>query len=134
MSGFDGDDAGYGADLRDEAPRGHGEDRLFTSNFVLATLANFVNAFSVQMLVATLPVYVVTQGGTNADAGLVTGVGGMLGNLLAGRVSKVTTGGAGLFGLHGIHAAFGVCAAIQLVVVLLAWATLKEPPAPAGTE
>ncbi len=72
--------------------------------------------------------------GQTLNAGLVTGVGGMLGNLLAGRVSKVTTGGAGLFGLHGIHAAFGVCAAIQLVVVLLAWATLKEPPAPAGTE
>ena len=73
VSGFDGGDAGYGADLRDEALRGHGKDRLFTSNFVLATLANFVNAFSVQMLVATLPVYVVTQGGSNADAGLVTG-------------------------------------------------------------
>lgn len=73
VSEFDGGDAGYGADSGDEALRGHGKDRLFTSNFVLATLANFVNAFSLQMLVATLPVYVVTQGGSNADAGLVTG-------------------------------------------------------------
>jgi MFS family permease len=73
VSGFDGSDTGYGTVSRDEAPAGHGEDRLFTSNFILATLANFVNAFSVQMLVATLPVYVVTQGGSNADAGLVTG-------------------------------------------------------------
>ena len=49
------------------------EDRLFTSNFAFATLANFVNAFSQQMLMATLPVYVISLNGSQADAGLVSG-------------------------------------------------------------
>ncbi|PKN66691.1 MAG: hypothetical protein CVU57_05440 [Deltaproteobacteria bacterium HGW-Deltaproteobacteria-15] len=49
------------------------EDRLFTSNFVLSSLANFANALSSQMLVAILPVYVITLGGGQADAGLVSG-------------------------------------------------------------
>ena len=31
-----------------------------TSDFVFATLANFANAFGMQMLVATLPVYVIS--------------------------------------------------------------------------
>ncbi|MBI5832833.1 MAG: MFS transporter [Armatimonadetes bacterium] len=71
--------------------------------------------------------------GQTLNAGLVTGVGGVLGNLLAGRISKVTTGGPGLLGLHGIHAAYGAAAIIQLAVLLLAWATLREPPsAPMG--
>jgi len=34
----------------------------------LSSLANFVNAFSMQMLVATLPVYVIGLGGSQADA------------------------------------------------------------------
>ena len=55
------------------AATGHADDRLFTSDFVFATLANFANAFGMQMLVATLPVYVIHMGGTQADAGLVTG-------------------------------------------------------------
>jgi MFS family permease len=42
-------------------------------DFVLATLTNFVNSFSLQMLVATLPVYVISLGGSHADAGLVSG-------------------------------------------------------------
>ncbi len=49
------------------------KDRLFTPDFVFATLANFANAFGMQMLVATLPVYVINLGGTQADAGLVSG-------------------------------------------------------------
>ncbi|MDA8124972.1 MAG: MFS transporter [Deltaproteobacteria bacterium] len=53
---------------------GEEEDRLFTSDFVFATLANFVNAFGLQMLVATLPVYVINLGGSHTDAGLVSGV------------------------------------------------------------
>jgi len=48
-------------------------DRLFTPDFVFATLANFANAFGMQMLVATLPVYVIHLGGSQADAGLVAG-------------------------------------------------------------
>ena len=49
------------------------EDRLFTSDFVFATLANFVNAFGMQMLVATLPVYVISLGGSQVEAGMVSG-------------------------------------------------------------
>ena len=52
---------------------GYPGDRLFTSDFIFATLANFANAFGMQMLVATLPVYVIGLGGSAADAGLVTG-------------------------------------------------------------
>ena len=60
-------------DSQDEAGVGHIKDRLFTSDFVLATLANFANAFGQQMLAATLPVYVISLGGSQAEAGLVTG-------------------------------------------------------------
>lgn len=49
------------------------ETRLFTADFTFATVANFANAFGMQMLVATLPVYVITLGGSQAEAGLVTG-------------------------------------------------------------
>ncbi len=49
------------------------EDRLFTADYVFATLANFVNAFGQQMLTATLPLYVLSLGGNQADAGLVAG-------------------------------------------------------------
>jgi MFS family permease len=49
------------------------EDRLLTSDFVVTTLANFANAFGMQMLVATLPVYVISLGGSQLDAGLVSG-------------------------------------------------------------
>src|SRR5262249_58926607 len=49
------------------------EERLFGPDFLFATLANLFNAFGMQMLTATLPLYVVEMGGTAADAGLVTG-------------------------------------------------------------
>jgi len=49
------------------------DNRLYTRDFVLAALANLSNAFGVQMLVATLPLYVLSLGGTQTDVGLVTG-------------------------------------------------------------
>ncbi|HLH75073.1 MAG TPA: MFS transporter [Chloroflexota bacterium] len=49
------------------------EERLFTADFIFATLANFFNSFGQQMVSATLPVYVLALGGSDADAGLVTG-------------------------------------------------------------
>ena len=69
------DDSGstHGGNSRDAATIGRAEDRLFTSDFVFATLANFANAFGMQMLVATLPVYVISLGGSRTDVGLVTG-------------------------------------------------------------
>lgn len=47
--------------------------RLFTLNFIAVTLANLANSLGMQMLVATLPVYVISLGGTRAEAGLVSG-------------------------------------------------------------
>ena len=58
---------------RDEIAAANTGKRLITSDFVFATLANFINGFGVQMLLATLPVYTITLGGTKADAGLVSG-------------------------------------------------------------
>ena len=72
-SGAEDNGSAYGSGSQDTATTVSGEDRLFTSNFVFATLANFSNAFGMQMLVATLPVYVISLGGSNADAGLVSG-------------------------------------------------------------
>jgi MFS family permease len=49
------------------------KNKLFTSDFVSSTVANFANSFGMQMLVATLPVYVISLGGSQTDAGLVSG-------------------------------------------------------------
>ena len=46
---------------------------LYTSDFILTALANFTNSFGMQMLVATLPVYVISLGGSQTDAGMVSG-------------------------------------------------------------
>jgi MFS family permease len=54
-------------------PAGQVDGTLFSSDFVFATLANFANSFGMQMLVATLPVYVLSLGGNRTDAGLVSG-------------------------------------------------------------
>lgn len=49
------------------------QNRLYTKDFVLTATANLANAFGMQMLVATLPLYVLSLGGSQTDAGLVTG-------------------------------------------------------------
>ena len=72
-AGDDGDDSAKEIGYGDAAATARAEDRLFTSDFVLATLANFANSFGMQMLVATLPVYVISLGGSQTDAGLVSG-------------------------------------------------------------
>ena len=51
-----------------------GKERLLSTNFVFATLANFFNSFGSQMMNTILPVYVLSIGGNNAQAGLVGGV------------------------------------------------------------
>lgn len=48
-------------------------ERLFTLDFVSATLANFANAMGISMLMATLPLYVISLGGNKIDAGIVAG-------------------------------------------------------------
>jgi MFS family permease len=72
-SGRDGNGAASTGGSRDAIAIGWAKDRLFTSDFVSTTLANLANAFGMQMLVATLPVYVIRLGGSQADAGLVSG-------------------------------------------------------------
>lgn len=52
---------------------GTADHPLYTSDFILTALANFANSFGMQMLVATLPVYVISLGGSQTDAGLVSG-------------------------------------------------------------
>lgn len=59
--------------LSPKAGEHHSRDRLFSANFIFATVANFSNAFGMQMLVATLPVYVIGMGGSPVDAGAVSG-------------------------------------------------------------
>jgi MFS family permease len=54
-------------------PRGQAGDRLWTSDFAFATLANLANAFGLQMMVAVMPVHVLELGGSRAEAGLVGG-------------------------------------------------------------
>jgi MFS family permease len=49
------------------------EDRVFTTDFLFANVANFFVSLGQQMLIATLPVYIITLGGTAAEAGLVNG-------------------------------------------------------------
>jgi predicted MFS family arabinose efflux permease len=51
-----------------------GDERaIFTRDFAFATVANLFVSLGQQMVLATLPVYVITLGGTRTDAGLVTG-------------------------------------------------------------
>ena len=64
----------FGGAGQGEAALGQAKDRLFFSDFILATLANFATSFGLQMLAATLPVYVVSLGGSQAEAGLIVGV------------------------------------------------------------
>ena len=47
--------------------------RLFTLDFVSSTLANFANTLGLSMLMATLPLYVISMGGNKTDAGIVAG-------------------------------------------------------------
>ncbi|HEX8969877.1 MAG TPA: MFS transporter [Chloroflexota bacterium] len=46
---------------------------IFTADFIFANIANFFVSLGQQMLIATLPVYIISLGGTPAQAGLVTG-------------------------------------------------------------
>src|SRR4051812_31407589 len=48
-------------------------DRVFTRDFAFATVANLFTSLGQQMLLATLPVYVISMGGSRTDAGLITG-------------------------------------------------------------
>jgi MFS family permease len=49
-------------------------DRLFTTAFLMVISANLANALGAQMASAILPVYVVSRGGSEFRAGLVTGM------------------------------------------------------------
>jgi MFS family permease len=64
-------------DSQHEAVVKHVNDRLLSSDFVLATLANFANALCWNILMATVPVYVISLGGNQAEAGAVIGAASM---------------------------------------------------------
>ena len=64
--------------------------RLYSPDFIFATLANFLNGFGQQMLTATLPLYVLALGGTAADAGLVGGALALTAMLLRPLVGHLT--------------------------------------------
>jgi len=51
-----------------------GEERLLSANFIYVILANFFYALGVQAMNATLPVYILNIGGTQAQAGLIGGL------------------------------------------------------------
>ncbi len=71
--GHDDSISAHGGDSQDEAVVGHIKDRIFTPDFVFMTLATFVNSLGVQILMTTVPVYVISLGGSQAEAGLVSG-------------------------------------------------------------
>jgi len=117
------------------------EARIFTGNFILLWLTNFTAFTSFYFLLATLPVYIVEVGGSEAETGFIIGVfaltalllrpfvgraadlwgrkrlilGGILGLGLSGALYNVTSAVPSLLGLrvfHGIGwAAFGTAAA-----------------------
>jgi MFS family permease len=58
------------------------QEKVFTSDFVFANVANFFVSLGQQMLVATLPVYIISLGGTPADAGLVNGAAAVMALLI----------------------------------------------------
>ncbi|HOG45240.1 MAG TPA: MFS transporter [Anaerolineae bacterium] len=58
------------------------EERLLSVNFCLATLVNFFNSFGSQMMNAIVPVYVLSIGGNNAEAGVVGGAAAITALLL----------------------------------------------------
>lgn len=47
---------------------------ILSADFIVTTVANFFGALSQQMLTATLPLYVLAIGGSQADVGLVSGM------------------------------------------------------------
>ena len=63
----------YEGGSQNETTVRHNKERLFTLDFIFATLANFANSFGQQMVNATLPVYVISIGGSQVEAGLVSG-------------------------------------------------------------
>jgi len=67
-----------------------GEEPLLSANFVFATLANFFNSMGSQMMNTTLPVYVLSIGGSNIQAGFVGGVLPITALLLRPLVGWVT--------------------------------------------
>jgi MFS family permease len=73
--GHDDSASAHEDDSRDEAVVEHIKDRLFSSDFILATVANLANGLGIMMLSATLPVYVISLGGSQTEAGLISSAG-----------------------------------------------------------
>ncbi|MDD5168367.1 MAG: MFS transporter [Syntrophales bacterium] len=68
-------------------PAGERPASIWTRNFILLCLANFSTFISMQMLLPTLPLYLLMLGGTQRDVGYVMGtytLGAMLMRIIAG--------------------------------------------------
>lgn len=67
--------------------------------------------------------------GQTLFSGLVFGLGGVLGGLMAGWISEAATAGllAPLTSRTGLYASFQFSGWVQLAVLLLAWRTLRDP-------
>ena len=123
-SGKGGEEPSFEGDSFDETPGD--ANRLFTKDFILAALANLSNAFGMQMLVATLPLYVINLGGSQTDAGLVSGALAFTALLFRPLMGYLTDAwrrrplvlmGTACYGLASI-----VYLAVQLNPLFVAWA------------
>ncbi len=67
--------------------------------------------------------------GQSLVAAVVSGLGGVIGNLMAGWISEAASLGAlrSFTSLTGLYAAFLVATLVSTVVLLIAWLTLREP-------
>ncbi|MGE5618458.1 MAG: MFS transporter [Sphingomonadaceae bacterium] len=100
-------------------------ERLFSRDFLLASLVTLSTFSSFYLLLATLPVYVVQVGGTEADVGLVMGVMSVTAVLLRPFVGKAADdhgkrpfilGGTALLAI--VSALYSVARAVPLLLGL----------------
>lgn len=100
-----------------------GQERLFSRNFLLASLVTLSTFSSFYFLLATLPLYVIRIGGTEAEVGLVMGVMSVSGVVLRPFVGKAADDhGKKLLILGGtalLAAVSGVYALVSSVPILL---------------
>ncbi|MHB0867840.1 MAG: MFS transporter [Chloroflexota bacterium] len=100
-------------------------ERLFTWDFLLASLVTLCTFSSFYLLLATLPVYIVQIGGTEADVGLIIGVMSATAVVLRPFIGKATDdhgkrpfilGGTALLAL--ISGLYGLVRAVPLLLGL----------------
>jgi MFS family permease len=87
------------------------DEQLFSANFIFATIANLFNACGSQMMNTAVPMYVLSIGGTSAEAGLVSGIVAIMALVLRPLIGWVTDAwkrrpialiGSSFYGIAGI--------------------------------